>query len=324
MAPAAPCAARGDPGGGLEQTPPFSLAPLPDAPGKEFYALSQDVKGYEAAVLAGGLPPRRAGLFPPGDKTLAELGSGGVMKPFTKYLPLKCAAGGDAFALTADGWASGESAAAHGLDLRLFIRPGQEHKKLEAAVRFGDAAKIGTGFDAVGVHGGAIETALDEATAELAKSKLFPMASTYSIEFKIKKPVQTHTTYRIVCAVEKVRAARLATRARAATTQAARAFSLASLLPCPRPKVVHEGRTCLPSSAHPPPSGAGASQGHQVRRLCQDVQWQGALRALHRRDGQRPQDCRRRLRRETTHDRTTRRRDSRHTPSPKAYTFAYV
>ena len=62
-------------------------------------------------------------------------------------------------------------------------------------------AQVGRGFPGSSVHGGAVETALDESTAECAKARLFPLASTYAIEFKIKKPVQVHTTYQIRCEV---------------------------------------------------------------------------------------------------------------------------
>ena len=87
---------------------------------------------------------------------------------------------------------TGEAAIEHGLDLRMFVHPGFESKTLEAAVRFGDFACIGRGLG-TSVHGGAVESALDEATAELAKIKLFPMATTYAIDFKIKKAVRADT-----------------------------------------------------------------------------------------------------------------------------------
>ena len=51
---------------------------------------------------------------------------------------------------------------------------GEELGALRGAVRFGDGAAIGNGFFTT-AHGGAIETALDEATAELVR-RLFPPA----------------------------------------------------------------------------------------------------------------------------------------------------
>ena len=68
-------------------------------------------------------------------------------------------------------------------------------------MRFSDDACIGRGFPGMSVHGGALESALDETTAECAKAKLFPMATTVALDFKIKKPVQPHTTYAIRCEV---------------------------------------------------------------------------------------------------------------------------
>ena len=90
----------------------------------------------------------------------------------------------------------------HGMDLRWFIKPGMEEQTLLAAVRFSDYACVGRGIGR-GVHGGAIETCLDEATAECAKTKLFPLATTAKIEFKISKPVEANVTYRVFCRVSK-------------------------------------------------------------------------------------------------------------------------
>ena len=84
----------------------------------------------------------------------------------------------------------------------MFIRPGLEERVLVAAVRFSEFACVGRGHK-TSVHGGAVESCLDEATAELAKTKLFPLATTYSIEFKIAKPVQPNVTYRVHCEVLK-------------------------------------------------------------------------------------------------------------------------
>lgn len=43
---------------------------------------------------------------------------------------------------------------------------GEQYSAIRGAVRFGDGAAIGDGFW-TSAHGGAIETVLDEATAEL-------------------------------------------------------------------------------------------------------------------------------------------------------------
>ena len=77
------------------------------------------------------------------------------------------------------------------MDLRMFFDRGLDDVQVWGAVRYGDYACIGRGFGN-GVHGGAIESCLDELTAECAKVKLFPTATTSRIEFKIKKPVSPH------------------------------------------------------------------------------------------------------------------------------------
>ena len=68
-------------------------------------------------------------------------------------------------------------------------------------MRFSQWACIGRGHAPTSAHGGAIESALDEATAEMAKAKLFPMATTVDAKFKIKKAVQFNTTYLIRCVI---------------------------------------------------------------------------------------------------------------------------
>ena len=193
---------KGQPGGGRAQPSAlWELEKLPGA-GSELRSLALDSKRYQEQVLRDGVPSRPSGLFPPDDEVLSTFISAG-WTCCTMGLPHATVGGGHAFGTVADGWACGDNAIAHGLDLRWFIKPGfEEPLSLVAAVRFSQYAQIGRGFD-ISVHGGAIETCLDEATAECAKCKLFPMAITYSIEFKIKKPVAPNATYQVRCVVEK-------------------------------------------------------------------------------------------------------------------------
>ena len=62
---------------------------------------------------------RSAGLFAPGDTLLAELGADPAAFPFEKLL-----AGGEGpnQALVRGGWATGNEAAEHGFDLRMFYK----------------------------------------------------------------------------------------------------------------------------------------------------------------------------------------------------------
>ena len=158
-----------------------------------------DLKGYQAQVIRDGIPQRRAGLFPPNDDFLNMLGNLG-WKPCTKGLPHRTVDGGYEFATAEGSWVAGEHAIEHGMDLRWFIKEGFEDQTLTAAVRFSADAMVGRGL-ATSIHGGAVETCLDEATAELAKSKLFPLATTAKIDFKISKPLEPNVTYRVYCHV---------------------------------------------------------------------------------------------------------------------------
>lgn len=65
---------------------------------------------------------------------------------------------------------------------------GETYGTIQGAVRFGDGACVGTGYY-MSAHGGSIETALDEATAELAKCEYVPMVTTRQATFQITKPV---------------------------------------------------------------------------------------------------------------------------------------
>lgn len=84
---------------------------------------------YKARVLADGIPPRAAGLFPPGDAVLQSLALNPRLHAFEKHLP---GASSSCESLPKGGWATGDAAAARGLDLRLFYkaragRAGREH-----------------------------------------------------------------------------------------------------------------------------------------------------------------------------------------------------
>ena len=138
--------------------------------------LTSCAEEYRDSALRHGIPFRPAGLFAPGDAVIREiLGDG--FRPFQKHM---VGLSGRQEPV-AECWPTGNGATAHGLDLRCFHRSaaaqrggggaddgGAAHGRLAAAVRWGDAASIGAGFWA-GAHGGAIETAFDEATAELAR-----------------------------------------------------------------------------------------------------------------------------------------------------------
>ena len=68
-----------------------------------------------------GIPFRPRGLFPPADPLLARLAADPRLRPFEKHMS---GLGGPSEALPRGGWATGDAAAAAGLDLRLFFQVG--------------------------------------------------------------------------------------------------------------------------------------------------------------------------------------------------------
>ena len=75
-----------------------------------------------------------------------------------------------------------------------------------AVVRFGERAAIGSSSTGchTSTHGGAIETAFDEATAELCKASCAALATTVSFSAQIKKPVPLHASHKLECSIESV------------------------------------------------------------------------------------------------------------------------
>mmetsp|Transcript_8762 Transcript_8762/g.17646 ORF Transcript_8762/g.17646 Transcript_8762/m.17646 type:complete len:317 (+) Transcript_8762:75-1025(+) len=202
----------GQPGGGrlqpiTELNPPVDVPTL--APTLKALVGGDGVAAamrYQQSAIAAGIPDLQEGLFPPGDALLKQLST--QYQPYTKALVAKTVGGGFGWQRVPNGWSCGGSACSHGIDLRFFVLPGKEPKLL-GALRFSDGALIGRGFAGTSVHGGAVETALDEATAECCKCKIFPVASTVKIEFKISRRVVPQTTYRVECELLKILSANL-------------------------------------------------------------------------------------------------------------------
>jgi len=129
---------------------------------------------------------RKHGLFSPNDPVLQRLTDDKQQWPFEKHLP----GASSPYELLPDGgWVTGDAAAFHrGIDLRLFYRESNDPQtagNVVGAVRFGDGAAIGVGFY-LSAHGGAIESVLDEATAELGKIEFTPFLSTVEATFSIR------------------------------------------------------------------------------------------------------------------------------------------
>lgn len=109
-------------------------------------------------------------------------------RPFTKHLV------GEGGLRPADGWPAGAHALAHGFDLRLAYC--EATGRLAAAVRYSERASIGAGMG-YSVHGGAVETAFDEATAELVKVTHAASAATLELAVALRRPVPVGQTLRL-------------------------------------------------------------------------------------------------------------------------------
>ena len=171
--------------------------------------LPKKTKTNRREAFRNGIPFRPNGLFPLGDPLLAQLSNDATLRPFQKNIAVAVpGAGGDEAEeeedyrlhyIVADSWATGDVAAANGLDLRYFYRDeteagGVKFGELVAVFRMGDRAGIGHKMY-TNAHGGCIETVLDEMTAEIVKVAVEPNIATVDIQVKIKKPVSLNHTY---------------------------------------------------------------------------------------------------------------------------------
>lgn len=169
---------------------------------------------YQKLAVEAGIPHRPDGCFAEDDSKLAEYKQNPKLKPFQKHLNVSRLSGWS----LVDSYATGNGAARNGCDLRYFADmstiPADPKKvkdlkikpTVKALFRYTSRACIGShpahGFTA---HGGAFQTVMDEATAEVMKFFVQPNSSTRKIDHQIMKPIYPYTTYEAVCTVEDVR-----------------------------------------------------------------------------------------------------------------------
>eukprot|EP00890_Picochlorum_soloecismus_P005425 jgi/Picsp_1/5884/NSC_03241-R1_glycosyltransferase family 77 protein len=163
-------------------------------------------EGYKKQAKLDGIPEAGRSLFSSEDHLILSLEKQWPdVWPFEKHLPGEHSSYQK---LPEGGWITGIQAVENrGIDLRLFYREPDETNiwgTIDGACRLSDSASIGTGFG-LSAHGGAIETILDEATAELGKIEAFPFLATRSISFQIRRPVPVNTTLSVKCNVESVK-----------------------------------------------------------------------------------------------------------------------
>lgn len=160
-------------------------------------------EGYRAQCKKDGHGQSGTSLFPPGDALLESLSNNPSLWPFEKHLP---GYQGPYEVLPEGGWITGaEAVTKRGIDLRLFYE--EDTRMVKGCVRFNANASIGKGFS-LPVHGGAIETVLDESTAEMGKIAAFPFLATRKISFEIKKSVPMDVSLYVECSLMNIKGLR--------------------------------------------------------------------------------------------------------------------
>lgn len=192
----------------------------------------QKVSLYRSACIQRGQPERTVGdCYPADDPWLTEMRSKKNYLAFEKHILFwdedNPTSGASVALWGQEGFTHGASAALRGMDMRCSrcghppgwlpstARPtcncpcryslDTSSLKLVAAVRYTPAALIAwrsgaedsaENFNLDMVHGGCIEMALDELTAEVMKINVAPQNVTAEITFKIKKPSHAGITYK--------------------------------------------------------------------------------------------------------------------------------
>jgi len=106
---------------------------------------------------------------------------------------------GQRWAVALDTWATGDQAShERGIDLRYF----HVGRELHGLLRYNEKATIGAEL-LMSCHGGAVESVLDEATAELMKIQHSPNTVTRKFTASILKPVPAFETLVVGCTYTK-------------------------------------------------------------------------------------------------------------------------
>ncbi len=170
--------------------PPVAPAARPPAPLPiKVWATDEGVKRFREVILAFGAPEHGTwSLFPVDDPVLQS--ARGSRAPYFKHTLHKASSGGFEFKPTSLGWTVGEKAARAGLEYRAFFDPlAPQSRSTHGAVRFSEGARADAGSFDDYVHGGAIQTLLDEVTAECAMIHVCVLPTTVEASFKILKKV---------------------------------------------------------------------------------------------------------------------------------------
>mmetsp|Transcript_7011 Transcript_7011/g.15993 ORF Transcript_7011/g.15993 Transcript_7011/m.15993 type:complete len:328 (+) Transcript_7011:103-1086(+) len=180
------------PGGGITQNQ--ATLNYADMPSTDPVWARVDTAEYQRVARLRGIPFRPNGLMPPGDdvmKACVKRANQTNGFPFQKLLVYPQSQQLDVAQVS---WATGDKAAAAGLDLRYFFEP--TTKRVFGAIRFSEQACIGA-ESGLGAHGGAVQTALDEMMGEVGKIAWQPLCLTSEFTCRMKKPGTLNETMHI-------------------------------------------------------------------------------------------------------------------------------
>jgi len=169
----------------------------------------EELKAFQEASWAFGHSLHRPdGLFDEqGDVVLSKLRANPELRPFTNMH------GKNGMQFCAENFCAGNVAASIGLDIRMFSDMSSLQLdesvytlgcRTVSAIRFGNHAGI-SAFPggAIGVHGGAIQAAMDELTALCMRIWVCPATTTRKITHQISRPVYQFQTYTAECEIER-------------------------------------------------------------------------------------------------------------------------
>ncbi|KAL1523744.1 hypothetical protein AB1Y20_018672 [Prymnesium parvum] len=171
---------------------PSSGSTQPPRPLKDWISAS-GVQHLQAIVL-GAPAPLSCSLLAADDPVVAKVHAGRAS--YAKHLLHRVDERGFTFRPTTRGWTVGVGAAQHGMEYRAFFEPGPTApQKIYGAVRFSpDACADADGVDKY-VHGGAIQTILDEVAGQCAMIKVCVLPAMVEATFKMMKRVSPDVTY---------------------------------------------------------------------------------------------------------------------------------
>mmetsp|Transcript_142633 Transcript_142633/g.251775 ORF Transcript_142633/g.251775 Transcript_142633/m.251775 type:complete len:595 (-) Transcript_142633:90-1874(-) len=172
------------------------------------FGIALTLEDYQTAAVALGHGDVSTGLID-GDTDLVFLAF--ENEPHLKRIPNVNKMNAKAYSQS--NWTAGPTAFSIGLDIRMWwdtsIQPEEGSvvgKRIVCAVRFGNPPCIQIAKGAIsGIHGGAIQSVMDEITAQCVRINAVPGCTTRNIMHQISGPAFAYQTYSAECIIESVK-----------------------------------------------------------------------------------------------------------------------